>query len=247
MLREMKRFAPALLLAVAACSGGGESGNPEGGFVRIEHRVGESGAAATYARAEFGDVIRDLPSRGRCEVPPVVPAETTWLDVGETVTLVRDGASPIVLPRATLGSMVVYGADGLPASAAPAGGRFDIALAGTAVIDARTWDGAISVPPPVIPGDFVNQIGFLVEQPLPWTPSGDADEVLVEIASAGHLDLVCRAKNSAGEVVLSDEQNSELSSAGGTVTFRALRRTHQTLDGRRVTLEGQSAVVIPYQ
>lgn len=250
MLPAMRHAAAIVLLFFAfGCSDGNGNGTPAGGFVRIEHRAGESGAAATYARAEFGNIAVDLPARGRCETPgvPGAGADSAWLDVGETVTLVRAGAEPVMLPKATLGALIAYGADGLPASASPPGSRFDIALAGNAAIDARIWDGGISIPAPVVPGDFVNQIGFLVEQPLLWTPSGDADEVLVEIASAGHIDLVCRTKDSAGEVVLSDEQNAELNSAGGTVTFRALRRTHQTLDGRRVTLEGQSAVVIPYQ
>lgn len=236
-----------LILTCAACSDGGDGAAPDGGFVRVEHRTAQSGAEATYARAEFGDLPLALPKRGRCERPSLEPSDASWLDVGETVTLARADAPAIVLPRATLGSLVVYGADGLPASASPADARFDVTLAGTSDIAARTWEDAIEIPSPVVPEALVNQIGFLIEQRIGWTPSGDADEVLIEIASAGHVDLACRARDSAGEVVLSAEQNAELAAAGGTLSFHAIRRRHEGLGGRRVTLEGRSSVVVPYE
>lgn len=243
----MTRALPLLLVIAAGCSGGGGGGSDSpGGFVRLEHRVTSGGAEATFARAEFSDVSATRPKRGRCAVPVEETAGGTWRDVGDTVTLTRDGAEPLVLSRATLGSLVVYGADGLAGTLTPAGTEFDVTLAGNEDVSARTWAAALGIPAPIDPGEIVNQIGFSAEQPFTWAPS-DAEEVLVEIASGGHIDLVCRASGGAGQIVVPEEQNAELSSAGGTITYRAVQRRHASLGGDAVSLEGQSVVIVPYQ
>lgn len=234
-----------LLALIAGCSGGGGGGESPGGFVRVEHRRNSDGAEATFARAEFTDVAQTRPARGRCAVPEPA-ADGAWRDVGEAVTLTRAGADPLVLPRATLGSLVVYGADGLPALASPAGAELDVALAGNEEIEARTWEDAVEIPAPLEPGELLNQIGFSADQTLSWAPS-EAEEVLLEITSGVATDLVCRARGSDGELVIPEAQNAELFSGGGAVVFRAVTRRHATLDGTRVALEGQSVVIVPYQ
>lgn len=240
----VKRLAAAiLLLGAAACSGGGHGSDPAGGFVRLEHRdLGT--ASATYARAEFTDARTGRPKLERCAFAGPADANATWLDVGDAVTLERAGAAPIVMERASLGSLVLYGADGLPEGASPEGAVFDVSLPGKGDIEARVWEDAIEMPAALEVDAFVNQIGFLVDQPFTWTASG-ADEVIVEIAGAGDAPLVCRSKDD-GEVLVPQEQNEQVSSSGGTVTFRAIRRRHAALRGTDVSLEGQSVVVVPY-
>ena len=142
---------------------------------------------------------------------------------------------------------MVYGADGLPASDSPAGATFDIALSGNVEVEPRTWEDGIEIPALLEPGELVNEIGFNVDQTLTWTPVSGLDDVRIEISSAGQVDLLCRAKGSAGELVIPAAQNAELAASGGTVTYRAVLRREESLDGDAVALEGSSAVAVPYQ
>ena len=214
--------------------------------MRLEHRRNVNGVESSVARAELTDAGESRPAKGRCAFREPAGTDGTWRDVGETITLSRDGADPIVLERATLGSLVVYGADGLPASDSPAGATLDVTLSGNEDVAARMWSNAIEIPEAIEPGELLNQIGFGVEQPFSWTPSG-VEEVLVEVSSGAGPDLVCRAKGSAGEIVVPQSQNEQLSAAGGTVTYRSVERKSVSLDGDSVSLEGHSVVVLPYQ
>ena len=211
--------------------------------MRLERRQISAGAISVSGRAELTDARIARPRLGRCAVPEPPDGEATWLDAGETITLVRDGATPIVLTRATLGELVVYGADGIAETAAPEDEPFDVTLAGSTSVESTSWDDGVVIPAAPLPGTFLDQIGFEVEQPLTWTPAG-ADEVVIEIGTAGHVDLLCRAKDD-GEFVLSPEENGSVPSTG-TLVFRALRRSTASLDGRTVFLEGHQAVVYPY-
>lgn len=241
------RFAvlPSFALTVAACSGGGGHGRNDGGYLRVEHVLAANGGEATFARAELGDRISlDRPGSGECEAPSQeIDADATWLDAGPSIALVESGGATIELTRASIGTRIVYGADGLAGSLSPAGARYDAIFAGSDEVEADTWASVVRIPEPVVPGPLFNQIGFFAEQVVEWTPSGDADEVIVEFGSGSQVTLACRVSGSRSKVTLSEQENNTLEPSGGTITFRAIRRGSR--DG--VVTEGQNVVVTVYE
>lgn len=217
--------------------------------MRVEHVLSPSGADATFARAELGrDLPVNRPGMGDCEAPASDGSgDGIWLDAGPSILLVEDAtATTIELDRASIGSRIVYGADGVPGAASFAGARYDVVFEGSDDVEADTWENALRIPQPVVPLDFLNQIGFFAEQLIEWTPSDDADEVIVEFGSGSQVTLACRVSGSRSKITLSEEENNSLEPGGGTITFRAIRRGRESLGGRGVVTEGQNVVVVTY-